>query len=100
MNFPTTVDPVKEIILTCGCFDKAAPHTFPSPVIILITPLGKFACLTSSASLLAVRGACSEDFRTLVFPTATQDASLLAAITKGKFHGVMHATTPTGSFDT
>ena len=38
--FPTSVDPVKVILSTSGCFAKAAPALSPYPVTMFTTPLG------------------------------------------------------------
>ncbi len=42
-------------------------------------------------------GASSEGFTTTVHPAASAGPSLYATSSSGKFHGVMAATTPTGS---
>ena len=42
-------------------------------------------------------GVCSAGFNTQVQPTASAGPSFQAAIARGKFHGTICATTPTGS---
>ncbi len=41
MSLPTSVDPVKESLLTIGWLASGAPHSSPSPVNTLSTPGGK-----------------------------------------------------------
>ena len=50
-----------------------------------------------SPSRSAVSGVCSAGFRMHVQPAASAGPSFHAAITSGKFHGMICATTPTGS---
>ena len=41
MSLPTSVEPVKESLLTIGWLASGAPHSPPSPVNTLSTPSGK-----------------------------------------------------------
>lgn len=50
-----------------------------------------------SPSRRAVRGVCSAGLRITVLPVARAGATLNAAISSGKFHGMIWAQTPTGS---
>ena len=54
------------------------------------------SCATASAE----SGVCSAGFSTIVQPAASAGAALRVGIAAGKFHGVMPAVTPTGSFVT
>ena len=45
-------------------------------------------------------GVCSAGLSTIVQPAASAGAALRVGIAAGKFHGVMPAVTPTGSFVT
>src|SRR2546422_5600031 len=50
----------------------------------------------SSANLSAVSGVCDAGFSTIVLPAARAGASFHDERRKGKFHGTMAPTTPTG----
>ena len=43
-------------------------------------------------------GVCSAGFKTIVFPAAKAGANFQAAIRRGKFHGIIKPTTPSGSW--
>ena len=51
----------------------------------------------SWASRSAVSGVCSAGFSTTVQPVASAGPSFQAAISSGKFHGMIWPTTPIGS---
>src|SRR5471032_3208468 len=95
-SLPVGVEPVNEILLTPGCATSAAPHSRP-PVTTLNTPGGTPASSASSAIRNAVSGVSGEGLMTIVQPAASAGTSFHTAIIKGKFHGTMPATTPTGS---
>ena len=65
---------------------------------MLTTPSGKPASWMSEASSIAPTGVCSAGLRTTVLPAASAGASFQAAISSGKFHGMIWPQTPTGSF--
>ena len=96
MALPTAVEPVNATLLTFGCAESVAP-VFPAPLTILITPFGTPASVQSCAKNMAVRGVDSAGFRTIEFPIAIAGAIFHASIKNGKFHGIICATTPTGS---
>ncbi|SEF25100.1 hypothetical protein SAMN05421837_1021006 [Amycolatopsis pretoriensis] len=56
------------------------------------------ATLISSASPSVETGECSDGLTTTVHPAAGADASFQVSRSSGEFHGVMAATTPTGSW--
>ena len=62
------------------------------------TPGGTPASCASSTSASEVSGVSSAGLPTTVQPAASAGAILRAIIASGKFHGVIAATTPTGSF--
>ncbi len=62
----------------------------------LSTPFGMPARSASSASASAENGVCDAGFSTTVQPAAIAGPALRVIIASGKFHGVMHATTPIG----
>ena len=93
---PTTVEPVKAILSTPGWSTSAAPVS-PSPVTTLTTPGGMPASSASSPSRSAVSGVCSAGLSTTVHPAASAGATFQAAISSGKFQGMICPHTPTGS---
>src|SRR5690606_9830049 len=94
---PTAVDPVNAILSTPGCRTSAAPAVSPNPGTTFSTPGGKPTSAARNASSRAVSGVCSAGFSTMVFPHASAGATFHAAMSSGKFHGMMAPTTPTGS---
>ena len=64
--------------------------------MMFTTPGGRSACWITSASSSAVSGVVSAGFSTDVFPAASAGASFQAAISSGKFHGMICPATPTG----
>src|SRR5581483_4112361 len=68
----------------------------PGPGITFTTPGGSSACSMTSASRNAVSGVVEAGFSTAVLPVASAGASFHAHISRGKFHGVICAATPSG----
>src|SRR5690606_40161712 len=64
------------------------------PVTTLNTPAGIPARSASTASASAVSGVCEAGRNTTVQPAAKAGATLRVIMAKGKFQGVMAATTP------
>ena len=95
---PTAVEPVKPILRTSGCSTNRHPASAPVPTTTSSTPSGNPASRASSAKRSAVRGVSSEGFSTTVLPQASAGPSFQLAISRGKFHGVMSPTTPSGSW--
>ncbi len=95
-TFPTSVDPVKESFFTMGFEVSSPPISFAEPVITLNTPLGTPARSASSASASAEYGVCPAGFNTTVQPAPIAGPALRVIIARGKFQGVMQATTPIG----
>ena len=93
---PTAVEPVNAILSTSGWSTSAAPVS-PSPVTTLSTPSGMPASSASSPRRSAVSGVCSAGLSTIVLPAASAGASFQAAISSGKFQGMICPHTPTGS---
>jgi len=75
---------------------KIAPAS-PNPVTMLTAPAGSPASSISSPSRSAESGVCSAGLSTTVTPAASAGPSFQAAISSGKFHGMICPTTPTGS---
>ena len=65
--------------------------------MMLTTPGGKPAFSNSSPKANADTEENSDGFHTTVFPAASAGASFQVASNSGEFHGVMAATTPSGS---
>ncbi len=99
-SLPTGVEPVKVSLRTIGLEVISPPIAFGSPTTTLNTPAGMPARWPSSASASADSGVCSAGLRTMVQPAASAGPALRVIIACGKFHGVMAAQTPTGSFVT
>ena len=51
----------------------------------------------SSMNAMMDTGVCSAGLRTTQFPAASAGASFQVAMSRGKFHGMIWATTPRGS---
>ena len=94
---PVEVAPVKATLSTPGCATSGAPASSPKPVTTLKTPGGKPASSTSSANSSVEAGACSAGLTTTQQPAASAGATFQLISSTGEFHGVMAATTPTGS---
>ena len=82
---------------TPGCAASAAPVSRDSPVTTLTTPGGNPAWSISSANPSVDAGQCSDGLTTTVQPAASAGASFQVISSSGEFHGVIAATTPTGS---
>ena len=67
----------------------------PSPVTTLTTPLGSPAISQISAKSSADSGVNFAGLRMLVLPSAIAGAIFQAAISSGKFHGMIWPQTPT-----
>ena len=78
MRLPARVEPVNEIMSTCGWRTSASPTVWPKPVTRLNTPLGRPAASITSARAKALNGATSEGLSTTVQPAASAGASLRA----------------------
>src|SRR5438477_6691078 len=99
-SLPVPVDPVNERLRTTGLLVSSAPMSVADPVTTLKTPLGTPARSASSASASADDGVGDAGLSTTVHPAAIAGPALRVIIASGKFHGVMQATTPIGSFVT
>ncbi len=89
--------PVKATLATRGWVTSASPISPPKPVTMFTTPGGKPAFSNSSPKAKAETEENSEGFQTIVLPAARAGASFHVASISGEFHGVMAATTPSGS---
>ena len=93
---PTAVEPVKATQSMSMCAASRRPVS-PAPGSTCNTPSGRPASAASAASRMAVSGDFSLGLRMTLLPAASAGAIFHDAISSGKFHGTMAATTPTGS---
>ena len=76
---------------------SSAPMAAPAPSSTLKTPAGSPAAAAVSASATAHRDDASAGLSTTALPKASAGAAFQSGMASGKFHGVMRATTPSGS---
>lgn len=95
---PVVSEPVKLILATSGCSTSGVPTSAPKPVTTLNTPGGKPASSNSSANSSVDADVNSDGLMTRVQPAASAGAIFQVASSSGEFHGVIAATTPTGSW--
>jgi hypothetical protein len=96
MRRPVVVSPVNATLATRGLLASGLPASTPKPLTMLSTPGGSRSP-SSSANRRIVTGVCSAGLRTTQLPAASAGASFHAAISSGKFHGMICPTTPSGS---
>lgn len=97
MPRPTSVPPGNDTFFTSGSRTSASPITEPLPGSTEITPRGTPACSQSRASASDASGVTSAGFSTTALPAASAGPSFCASEAIGEFHGVIAATTPSGS---
>ena len=97
---PAPVEPVKLTMSTLGWLDKTSPISRPWPETRLNTPAGRPMSCMISVRAKAFSGASLDGLTTIVQPAAIAGATLPTIWCSGKFHGVIIATTPTGSLTT
>src|SRR5450432_2312718 len=89
INLPTAALPVNAILSTPECATSAAPQVSPNPFTIFTAPGGSPTSSNQFANSSAVSGVCSAGFSTQAQPAASAGASFHAAISSGKFHGII-----------
>ena len=97
ISLPTSVEPVNATLSTSLWAARAAPAVSPKPGTTFTTPSGMPASAMSPARRSAVSGVCSAGLSTTQLPAASAGPSFHAAISSGKFHGMICPTTPSGS---
>jgi len=95
MYFATGVEPTNESAFTFGCVSRASTTSRP-PWTMLNTPLGRPACSSSFAILMAVSGTFSLGFSTNVFPQTSATGYIQSGTIAGKLNGVIPTQTPSG----
>src|SRR5215213_3295254 len=96
ISSPVFVPPVKEIAFTSRWATMADPTFGPRPWTIFKTPAGRPASIQSLESRKAVIGVISLGFATTVQPDAIAGAIFQVKRYSGRFHGLIHPTTPSG----
>src|SRR3984893_5444829 len=99
-NLPTSVEPVKVNLRTIGFEVSSPPTSFDGPAPQENTPVGPPARSASSHKAKAENGVAVAGFNTIGQPAAKAGPALRVIIAAGKFHGVIAAQTPIGSFVT
>ena len=94
---PTSVEPVNPIFATSGCSISRCPTTEPLPTTTFSTPSGIPASRASSPRRIVESGVSSAGLITIVLPQASAGPIFHDAMLRGKFHGVIRPTTPSGS---
>ena len=96
INFPVSLDPVKDNPRILGCLIIGFPTLFPEPVTKFKTPFGNPTFSIIFTSSTAQRGVSELGLKIIVFPQINAGAIFHAGIAIGKFHGVINPTTPMG----
>src|SRR6185295_7367829 len=99
-TLPTSVEPVKVTLRTIGLEVISPPISRADPVSTLKIPAGIPARSARTAIASAEYGVWVAGLITIGQPAAIAGPALRAIMALGKFHGVIAATTPTGSFCT
>src|SRR5262249_62194827 len=92
-------EPVNDTLSTPALATSARPTSVP-PGNTLRTPAGSPAFSAISARSRASNGVSGDGLSTTVQPAASAGAYLNAVCVCGTFHGVIAATTPTGTCET
>ncbi|MNC94377.1 hypothetical protein D3C83_112160 [compost metagenome] len=88
---------MKATFATSGCSTSGIPTSAPKPVTTLTTPGGNPACSINFMNSSVEAEVYSEGLITTVLPAASAGASFQASSSSGEFHGMIAATTPSGS---
>ena len=94
---PVVVSPVKAIFAMRLLVASGLPASTPKPLTTLSTPGGSRSPMRSSITMIEA-GVCSAGLSTTQFPAASAGVSFHAAMSSGKFHGMICPTTPNGSW--
>ena len=94
---PTSCDPVKLTASTSGDAASAAPSSSPGPSPDSARPAAVRRAGRCPRASTATPGTSSAGLKTTQLPNASAGAIFHAGIASGKFHGVIAATTPSGS---
>ena len=97
MRCPTAVEPVNEIMSTLGDSVSSSPMRWSDDVTMLTTPVGMSVCSATDAPAAWRSTACPGRLQHHGVAGGQRLAQLVEVTSKGKFHGTMAPTTPTGS---
>src|SRR6202795_3410730 len=92
---PVVVSPVNETFEMSGLVAMAWPTDPPGPVTTLSTPGGRISAVRL-ARIRSVKGMLDAGLMTVQLPAASAGAIFQAAISRGKFHGMIGPTTSRG----
>src|SRR3954447_8202078 len=93
---PAAVDPVNDTLSTPGWVTRYSLTSRPAGSTDS-TPSGSPASLNNAPSHSASMGVSGAGLRMTVHPASSAGTTLLMAMNSGTFHGMIAATTPTGS---
>ena len=88
---------MKNTLAIPGARTSASPTVSPSPWSTRTSPAGAPASSKSRSTHAPLSGVSSEGFSSTAFPAATAIAVSVNGMPKGKFHGAITATVPSGS---
>jgi hypothetical protein len=97
MPRPTSVPPVNDTFRMAGWVTSLSPTVLPAPGKVEKMPGGSPAASTMRASTRQTSGLHEAGFSTTALPAASAGAIFWASDAIGEFHGVIPATTPSGS---
>ena len=97
ISLPTSVEPVKATLSMSRMFGDRASGAGAEAGDDIDDAVGQTGFQDQLAEPSAVSGVCSAGFRITVLPHASAGASFQAAISSGKFHGMIWPQTPMGS---
>ena len=96
---PAAVEPVNDTLSMSSWVTRYSPTSRPAGTT-LNTPAGMPASCASSASTNVSTGVSGAGLSTIAEPEASVGANFSIVMNSGTFHGMMPATTPTGSLRT
>ena len=88
ISLPVVVSPVKPTFAIRLLEANGLPASTPKPCTTFTTPGGNKSSISSIKTQIE-NGVCSAGFKTTAFPAAKAGASFHAAISIGKFHGII-----------
>ncbi|SKT41971.1 Uncharacterised protein [Mycobacteroides abscessus subsp. abscessus] len=97
MRRPVVVSPVNAILAMRGLEASGLPASTPKPLTTFTVPDGSKSAISSISTRIEA-GVCSAGLSTTQLPAASAGASFHTAINRGKFHGMICPTTPSGSW--
>lgn len=93
---PVVVSPVNAVLRMRLDDASGLPASSPNPLTTLTTPGGRMSPMSSMRTRIDT-GLCSAGLSTTALPAASAGASFHVAMSRGKFHGMIWPTTPSGS---